>query len=111
MHRAILLCLTLLSLAAATSPASAQERILELDFVPTGRAQIAIWVSRADGTYLRTLRLTQSVSTYGIGNRPGASQMNSGYRWPYGRREGVLPVWAHARASAPGAQPFRRVIF
>ena len=23
--------------------------------------------------------------------------MNSGYRWPYGRREGVLPVWAHRR--------------
>jgi hypothetical protein len=37
--------------------------------------------------------------------------MNSGFRWPYGRREGVLPIWAHRRAEAPGAQPFRRVIF
>ena len=37
--------------------------------------------------------------------------MNSGYRWPYGRREGVLPIWAARRAAAPGAQPFQRVIF
>ena len=47
----------------------------------------------------------------GIGNRPGATQMNSGFRWPYGRREGVLPVWAHRRLESPDAQPFRRVIF
>ena len=39
----------------------------------------------------------------GIGNRPGAAQMNSGFHWPYGRREGVLPIWAHRRAAAPGA--------
>ncbi len=37
--------------------------------------------------------------------------MNSGFLWPYGRREGVLPVWAHRRAAADGAQPFHRVIF
>jgi hypothetical protein len=37
--------------------------------------------------------------------------MNSGYHWPYGRREGVLPVWAQRRASAPGAVPFPRIIF
>ena len=47
----------------------------------------------------------------GIGNRPGAAQMNSGYHWPYGRREGVLPIWAHRRASAPGAMQFPRIIF
>lgn len=77
---------------------------------PTRRAQIAVWIER-DGEYLRTLALTQSVAYRGLGNRPGASQMNSGFRWPYGRREGVLPVWAHRRASAPGAEPFRRVVF
>src|SRR4029077_12528642 len=43
-------------------------------------------------------------------NRPGASQMNSGFRWPYGRREGALPIWAHRRASAPDAQQWKRVI-
>jgi hypothetical protein len=37
--------------------------------------------------------------------------MNSGYHWPYGRREGVLPIWAHRRAAAPGAGQFPRVIF
>lgn len=86
------------------------QRIVEIEYTPTRRAQIAVWLAREDGTYLRTLSLTQSVSLYGIGNRPGAMQMNSGFRWPYGRREGVLPVWAHARIDA-GGEPFRRVIF
>ena len=58
---------------------------------------------RRTGTFMSTVGLTQAVSVRGIGNRPGAIQMNSGYRWPYGRREGVLPIWAHRRAAAPGA--------
>src|SRR4029077_7692999 len=29
----------------------------------------------------------------------------------YGRREGVLPIWAHRRANAPGAKVFPRVIY
>ena len=37
--------------------------------------------------------------------------MNSGFHWPYGRREGVLPIWAHRRAAAPGAMQFPRIIF
>ena len=86
------------------------QRVVEIEYTPTRRAQIAVWLAREDGTYLRTLSLTQAVSLYGIGNRPGAMQMNSGFRWPYGRREGVLPVWAHARVDA-GGDPFRRVIF
>lgn len=94
----------------APSLASAQ-RVLAIEYTPTRRAQIAVWITQEDGTFLETLSLTQSVSYFGIGNRPGALQMNSGYRWPYGRREGVLPVWAHARASAPGAALFPRVIF
>lgn len=87
------------------------DRVIEVRFTPTERAQIALWVERADGTFVRTLRLTEAVALRGIGNRPGALQMNSGFRWPYGRREGVLPVWGHRRASAPGAEPFPRVIF
>ncbi|MBN8612348.1 MAG: hypothetical protein J0L92_17265 [Deltaproteobacteria bacterium] len=103
----------LLALTATSSVPSITEaqRVIELEYTPTRRAQIAVWVAREDGSYLATLSLTQSVSLYGIGNRPGALQMNSGYRWPYGRREGVLPVWAHARASEPGALLFPRVIF
>jgi len=84
---------------------------LELSFTPTDLAQIAVWVERDDGVFMETLALTYAVAKAGIGNRPGALQMNSGFRWPYGRREGVLPVWAHRRAAAPGAKPWKRVIF
>jgi len=90
---------------------AAGERALAFTFTPTGRSQIAIWVESADGTFLGTVSLTQAVSVRGIGNRPGAAEMNSGYRWPYGRREGVLPIWGQRRMSAPGAMPFPRVVF
>jgi hypothetical protein len=85
--------------------------ILEFQFTPTKYAQLALWVERADGEFLGTVRLTEAVSRRGVGNRPGASQMNSGFRWPYGRREGVLPVWGSRRAAAPNARQFKRVIF
>jgi hypothetical protein len=85
--------------------------VLELRFTPTRFAQIAVWLESEDGAQFGTVRLTESVARRGIGNRPGASQMNSGFHWPYGRREGVLPVWASRRASAPGAQSWKRVIF
>jgi hypothetical protein len=94
---------------AADSPAPS--RIVRFHFTPTAGTQLAIWVETPDGKFLQTVRLTQSVTRRGIGNRPGAAQMNSGFRWPYGRREGVLPVWAHRRAAADGALQFPRVIF
>ncbi len=104
--------LVALLLLASPGRSAAQARAqIELDFVPSDRAQIAVWVEKQDGTFMGTLALTYAVATAGIGNRPGALQMNSGYRWPYGRREGVLPVWAHRRASAPGAKLWKRVIF
>ena len=106
---------SLLGLGVATLLGGAEtahaQRVIEVDFTPTRRAQIAVWLAREDGTYIQTIALTQAVAVRGIGNRPGASQMNSGFRWPYGRREGVLPIWAHARANAPGAELFNRVIF
>lgn len=97
--------------ATAEDPPIRAERVLHFGFQPTERAQIALWIERADGTFVDTVRLTQSVSYRGIGNRPGATLMNSGFRWPYGRREGVLPLWAHRRAAAPDAAQFPRVIF
>lgn len=87
------------------------QAVLEVHYMPTDRAQLALWLERADGEFVRTIRLTEATALRGMGNRPGASQMNSGFRWPYGRREGALPVWAAHRASAPDAQLFRRVIF
>jgi hypothetical protein len=85
--------------------------LLEFQFTPTKRAQIAIWIEDGSGAFMDTVALTSSVALRGVGNRPGALQMNSGFRWPYGRREGILPVWGHRRANAPGAKPFARVIF
>ncbi|MES1207539.1 MAG: CFI-box-CTERM domain-containing protein [Pseudomonadota bacterium] len=96
---------------AAFAQAPPASRTIEFRFTPTARAQIALWIEKPDGTFLKTVRLTQAVGYRGIGNRPGAAQMNSGFRWPYGRREGTLPIWAHRRAAAPGAKQFRRVIF
>ena len=90
---------------------AADERAIIFSFTPTERAQIAIWIESADGMFRGTVGLTQAVSLHGIGNRPGAAQMNSGYHWPYGRREGVLPIWAHRRLSAPGAMRFRGSFF
>ncbi|MET0384407.1 MAG: CFI-box-CTERM domain-containing protein [Polyangiales bacterium] len=87
------------------------DSVLTFKYTPAPRAQIAIWIEDASGAFLATVALTESVAFRGIGNRPGASNMNSGYRWPYGRREGVLPIWALRRASAPGARRFPRVIF
>ena len=102
--------LALLACAALALPGRASaQRVLEVEFTPTERAQVAVWLEAEDGSFVRTLLLTNAVGTYGIGNRPGALQMNSGYRWPYGRREGVLPVWGHRRAEGQG--PFTRVIF
>src|SRR5262245_38015076 len=87
------------------------QRTATFRFVPTARAQIALWLESTDGARFATVRLTDATARRGIGNRPGAGQMNSGYHWPYGRREGVLPIWAHHRAAAPGALLFLRVIF
>jgi len=99
------------SVSGDPNAATPAQRVLEVRFTPTARAQIALWLEKPDGTFVKTLFLTQAVGYRGIGNRPGASQMNSGFHWPYGRRDGVLPLWAHRRAAAPGAQQWKRVIF
>jgi hypothetical protein len=113
----LLVCTTVLlisglAIADGGSPSPADDpRLIEFRFNPVRRAQVALWIEREGTTpTFRTLMLTEAVARRGIGNRPGASQMNSGFRWPYGRREGVLPVWANRRA-ASGALTFPRVIF
>jgi len=57
--------------------------------------QIVIWVEDKAGNFIDTLYITQKTGTYGIGNRPGREDFNSGPLWPYGRREQTFPVWAH----------------
>lgn len=73
---------------------------LELDFAPGAHAanpfapQIVAWVERPDGTYLDTVFITEQTGTYGMGNRPGRFDFNSGPAWPYGRRTTTFPIWS-----------------
>jgi hypothetical protein len=83
-------------------------REVSVSFTPTARAQFAVWTDVPSG--FATIALTEATAYRGIGNRPGALQMNSGYHWPLGRRENVLPGWASARL-ASGAPGFRTVVF
>lgn len=90
---------------------AAAERVIEFEFNPVGRAQVAIWIERTSpDPHFETVLITEAVARRGIGNRPGASQMNSGFRWPYGRREGALPVWANRRHQS-GGPSFPRIIY
>jgi len=73
------------------------ERTLEISFLPTGDPQIAVWLETADGEYVETLMVTRLTATFGLGNRPGRPDFGGGYLWPYGRREMILPIWAHRR--------------
>jgi hypothetical protein len=107
MARLVVVACLLLAFAA---PAAGQQRFLTVEATPTARTQLAIWIESEDGTRFATIRLTDAVAFRGIANRPGALQMNSGYHWPYGRREGVLPLWAHRRFEVEGTL-FPRVVF
>ncbi|MDQ3367567.1 MAG: fibronectin type III domain-containing protein [Myxococcota bacterium] len=79
-------------------------QILDLDFQPAelvtaapmrAPSQIVAWIEKPDGSYVETVFITQQTGTYGLGNRPGRADFNSGPKWPYGRRTGVFPIWAH----------------
>jgi hypothetical protein len=63
-------------------------------------SQIVAWVETPSGEYQQTIFITQQVGRYGLGNRPGRIDFNSGPMWPYGRRESVFPVWAHRKTPA-----------
>ena len=91
-------------------------RVVDVDFTPAALApnqsqpeplvepsQMVVWIERANGEYVETLYMTQQTATYGLGNRPGRYDFNSGPRWPYGRRTTVFPVWAHIKKGAAGA--------
>ena len=77
--------------------------------------QVVAWLETPAGDYVETsvdgapLYITQQTGTFGIGNRPGRFDFNSGPLWPYGRRETVFPIWAHRRAAKFGTFP--RVAF
>ena len=83
----------------ACSPALADPscRSVEVSMKPIPRVQMAVWVEDAHGTYLDTLYVTRLTGSLGLANRPGIATFKSDYRFPYGPREMVMPVWAHAR--------------
>jgi hypothetical protein len=84
----------------AAAPASAladpgQCHVVDVEMTPAADLQIVVWLEDAQGHYIDTAYITRLTGTYGIGNRPGVKDFNSAWRWPYGRREYVFPVWAH----------------
>jgi hypothetical protein len=57
--------------------------------------QIVAWLEKPSGEFVHTIYITQQTGRFGLGNRPGRFDFNSGPNWPYGRRITVFPVWAH----------------
>lgn len=89
----------LLGMMLGLAAQSTDERALSVELTPVDDPQIAIWIEDADGTFVDTIMVTRLVGTFGLGNRPGRSDFGVGHLWPYGRREHVLPVWAHRRGA------------
>src|SRR5688572_25480670 len=94
----------LTTLAPSTAGADGADcRVAEVDFLPADRTglpmrtplQIVAWLEDAAGSFVDTIYITHATGTYGLGNRPGRFDFNSGPLWPYGRRTTVFPVWAH----------------
>src|SRR4051812_35383055 len=81
-------------------------RCIDVSFTPSDDLQIVAWLATSTGEYKDTLFITQQTGTFGLGNRPGRFDFNSGPIWPYGRRITTFPVWSHANGQA-----FHQVLF
>jgi hypothetical protein len=78
----------------AANDAGANEcHVVDVSFQPaeianaelrTMPAQIVAWIEDASGTYVDTVFITQQTGSFGLGNRPGRFDFNSGPLWPYG---------------------------
>jgi hypothetical protein len=75
------------------APCDTPKATKRLDLGP----QIAVWLEKADGSFVDTLMVTNATAVRGIGNRAGYWKFPSNWHFPYGKRRMVLPVWAHAR--------------
>src|SRR5689334_4777848 len=84
-------------LLTPAAPALAECRVAEFRFNPVSDLQIVVWIEDTHGNYVDTVYITRATGSLGLGNRPGRYDFNSEILWPYGRRENVLPVWAHRR--------------
>jgi hypothetical protein len=113
-----------LGVAAAPAPARADQcRVVEATFQPAdlpsapmrSLVQVVAWIEDPAGRYVDTVYITRDVGLYGLGNRPGRYDFNSGPKWPYGRRITTFPVWAHRyeafRSATNRHPPFPEVVF
>jgi hypothetical protein len=91
-----------LCLAAGFARADGTCRAVEVSFQPVDGLQIAVWVETPDGKFVDTVFVTRSTGALGLANRPGQGKLKTDYKFPYGRREMVLPVWAHRRGKQYG---------
>jgi hypothetical protein len=91
--RAVLALIALAAVARADPPC----RAVEVTFQPIGGLQIVVWIEDPQGNFVDTAFVTRSTGALGLGNRPGNARFKTDFRWPYGRREMVLPVWANRR--------------
>src|SRR6185369_15854379 len=71
---------------------------VEFRFQPAAyNLQIVVWVEDGKGEVKGTPYITRATGLFGIANRPGSALLKTDCGWPYGRREMVMPVWAHRR--------------
>jgi hypothetical protein len=96
----------LLAIADAGQAAADEQCVnVKVEMTPTSSLQMVAWLEKADGTFVDTLYITAKTGLYGMGNRPGRFDFNSGPTpdpskgiddmWPYGKRITTFPVWAH----------------
>ena len=97
-----LIALLLLAGVARAQSSGLTCRTVEVDFKPVKNLQIAVWAEDPLGNYVATLYVTRLTGTFGLANRPGNHFLHSAARFPYGRRDMVLPVWAHKRNKTYG---------
>lgn len=100
-----LVAAALVALCAREVAAGGVCRIVGVDYLPAVGANpdpglrrplsIVAWLETPAGELVDTIFITEQVGTYGLGNRPGRMDFNSGPDWPYGRRITTFPVWAH----------------
>jgi hypothetical protein len=69
-------------------------RVIEFEVTPTEDLQMVVWIEDQGGAYVDTLYITRKTGRFGLANRPGIMEFNSGPLWPYGRRTTTFPVWA-----------------
>ncbi len=95
-----------LVLAPAAASAAPQCWVVDVQMQPRDKEQIVAWIEDTNGAYVDTIFITQQTGRFGLGNRPGRYDFNSGPRWPYGRRVNTFPVWSHRHG-----QTFKKVVF